>query len=253
MRELVPAATAPLQLAESYRQRFGEPTITLATLLPMALPAMVQPDGSVLVALQREANSPDANRDVAAALLAALEAEPGGNVSVPTEPGDGPRLADILADGPLEVTVHERFDFWVTGQVDDPAVNASLERANESIYPTARMPGERAAYWCQVADKAHLRWVLAEPEQTALPALARVSAAGGMRLGDDTRFAGMFRAHGLLIPVWDLPRETPADRWEKPLAAFAERYAEALAVSGELTAEQRRARQGLIGRQLTIR
>jgi hypothetical protein len=63
----------------------------------------------------------------------------------------------------------------------------------------------------------------------------------------------MFRAHGLLVPVWDLPREDPAERWEEPLAAFAQRYGEALASGGELTAAERRARQGLVGRQLTLR
>ena len=33
---------------------------------------------------------------------------------------------------------------------------------------------------------------------------------GPFTLGEGTRFAGMFRAHGLLVPVWDLPREPPA-------------------------------------------
>jgi hypothetical protein len=253
LRELVPAATAPLRLSTELVERFGERPVTLATLLPLASPAMTRPDGHVLVATQREGQSGDINRDIAAALLAALAAERGAPVRVPPEPGPGPRLADVLVDGKLDLTLHDGFEFWLGGGDADPAVVASLERANESLQPTVRMTSAASAYWCQVAERSHLRWVLAEPEEVALPALARVSASGGMRLGDATRFAGMFRAHGLLIPVWDLPRDAPAQRWEESLAAFAARYKDALAVGGDLDADQRRARQGLIGRQLTLR
>lgn len=253
LRELVPAATAPLRLAPSVAEQHGPRRAILATLLPTALPAMTRRDGEVLVAMQRDGQSGDLSRDLAAALLAALATEPGEPVEVPTEPGDGPRLGDVLADSTLDLTLHDDFGFWVGEDEADPAVTASLERANATIYPTVRMDAARAAYWCQVPERAHVRWVLGEPEETALPALARVSAAGGMKLDEDTRFAGMFRAHGLLVPVWDLPRETPASQWEEPLAAFAKRYADALAATGELSAAERRARQGLIGRQLTIR
>jgi hypothetical protein len=255
LRELVPAATAPLRLAPELVERYGERSVTLATLLPMALAAITRPDGRVLVAAQRDGHSGDLNRDLAAALLAALAAEPGAPVPVPAQPDPGPRLGEVLADGTLPVTLHDGFGFWLdegAGEAD-PDVRASLERANQSVFPTVRMAPVRAAYWCRMPERAHLRWVLAEPEERALPALARVSAAGGMKLGEETRFAGMFRAHGLLIPVWDLPRESEAERWEEPLAGFAERYAQALATDGDLTAEQRRARQGLVGRQLTLR
>ena len=52
----------------------------------------------------------------------------------------------------------------------------------------------------------------------ALDALARVSAVGELTLGEGTRFAGMFRAHGLLVPVWDLPHDPPAEEWEAAVA-----------------------------------
>jgi hypothetical protein len=175
-------------------------------------------------------------------------------VSVPALPGEGPRLQDVLIDGPLDVTVHDGFQFWIGEDAgDDPNVASSLERANASIYPTARLAAARAAYWCQVPEKAHVRWVLPEDEDTALAALARLSAAGDLSLGDGTRCAGMFRAHGLLVPVWDLPHDPPASEWEEPVAAFAKRYAEAVAVNEPLTASERRARQGLLGRQITLR
>ncbi len=86
-----------------------------------------------------------------------------------------------------------------------------------------------------------------------LDALARLHAAGRDRVAPESRLVGMFRAHGLLVPVWDLPRDDPAQRWEEPLAAFAQRYAAALEGGTELTAAERRARQGLVGRQLTLR
>jgi hypothetical protein len=253
LRELVPAATAPLRLRPGLAGPHGERPVTLATLLPMAWPAMVRADGAILVGLQRQVESGDPNRDVAAAILAALETPAGDPVPVPAEPDHGPRLADVIVDGELEVTLHDRFDFWQDGDATDPTVAASLERANESVYPTARMAAARAAYWCRLAERAHLRWVLPEREDTALTALARLGAAGGLKLGPDTRFAGMFRARSLLVPVWDLPRDPDAERWEEPLAEFATRYAEALAVEGELDPAARRARQGLVGRQLTLR
>jgi hypothetical protein len=252
LRELVPAATAPLTLAPSLVAEYGERPVTLATLLPMALPAMSRPDGSILVGLQRSVGSGDANRDLAATILASLATAPGDPVPVP-EPAEGPRLADVIVDGELDITVHDGFEFWADSQEPDPAVAASLERANESIFPTVRMAAARAAYWCRVPERAHLRWVLPEPEDTALTALARVGAAGGLKLREDTKFAGMFRALGVLVPVWDLPREPDAAEWEGPLAAFGKRYAEALTASGDLDDATRRARHGLIGRQLTLR
>ena len=61
----------------------------------------------------------------------------------------------------------------------------------------------------------------------------------------------MFRAHGRLVPVWDLPPDDAADSWNAPLEAFAARYDGALGQAP--TPESRKAKQGLIGRQLTLR
>jgi hypothetical protein len=254
LRELVPAATAPLTLVPALVEQFGARPVTLATVLPMAWPAMTRPDGRVFVGLQRHVQSGDASRDLAVAVLRALQTKPGGTVSVPALPGEGPRLQDILVDAPLEVTLHDGFDFWLDeGADDDAGVKASLERANASVYPTVRLAAARAAYWCRVPDKGHVRWVLPDDEDAALDALSRLSAAGELLLGDRTRFAGMFRAHGRLVPVWDVPRDPAADEWESPVADFAKRYADALADTTPLDGAARRARQGLVGRQLTLR
>jgi hypothetical protein len=254
LRELVPAASAPLRLAPELVQRHGDRPVTLATVLPMAQPAMTKPDGRIFIGLQRHAQSGDVSRDLAVAILAALETEPGGTVVVPALPEPGPRLQDILVDGRLEVTMHDGFEFWLDDQAgDDPNVKASLERANASIFPTVRLSAAPAAYWCRVPEKSHVRWVLPDEEDRALDALARLGAAGDLPLGEQTRFAGSFRAHGLLVPVWDLPSGPEAAVWETPVADFAKRYAEALAAAEPLTAAERRSRQGLLGRQLTLR
>lgn len=254
LRELVPAASAPLKLTPELVEEYGDRPVTLATVLPMAAPAMTKPDGRVLIGLQRHQQSGDVSRDLADALLCALRTEPGGQVAVPPLPGPGPRLQDILVDGPLEISMHDGFEFWLDpGAADDPTVQASLERANAAIYPTVKLAAARAAYWCQVPEKAHVRWVLPDDEDVALDALSRLSAAGVLTLGEHTRFAGMFRAHGRLVPVWDLPENVPAADWEEPVAEFAKRYAEALEEKEPLDAAGRRARQGLLGRQLTLR
>jgi hypothetical protein len=254
LRELVPAASAPLRLAPELVEEYADRPVTLATVLPMAAPAMTKPDGQVFIGLQRHQQSGDVSRDLADALLCALRTEPGGQVSVPPLPGPGPRLQDVLVDGPLEITMHDGFEFWLDpGAADDPTVQASLERANAAIYPTVKLAAARAAYWCQVPEKAHVRWVLPDDEDVALEALARLAAAGTLPLGEQTRFAGMFRAHGRLVPVWDLPEDVPATDWEEPVTEFAKRYAEALEEKEPLDGAGRRARQGLLGRQLTLR
>ncbi|ROO52631.1 hypothetical protein EDC02_7570 [Micromonospora sp. Llam0] len=254
LRELVPAATAPLILEPELAGKYADRTVTLATVLPMAAPAVVRADGQIMVGLQRHAQSGDVSRDLAAALLAALETEPGDTVSVPPLPGPGPRLQDVLADGALTVQVHDSFAFWVEPEAAaNPAVQASLERADASIYPTTRMAAAPAAYWCRVGERAHVRWVLPGDEDRTLDTLARLSAAGDLPMGPQTRFAGMFRAHGLLVPVWDLPSGPEAAEWEQPLAEFAERLAAAASVTDPLDAAARRSRQGLLGRQLTLR
>ena len=254
LRELVPAASARLTLRPDLVERYDNRPVTLATVLPMAWPAMAKPDGRIFIGLQRHVQSGDVSRDLAVALVRALETTPGETVSVPVLPDHGPRLQDLLADEPLDVVMHGGFEFWLDEPAsDDPNVTASLERANASIYPTVRLAAARAAYWCQVPEKAHVRWVLPEDEDTALDALARLSATGALLLGEGTKFAGMFRAHGLLVPVWDLPREAAAAEWEVPVADFAKRYADATSVTEPLTPVERRARQGLLGRQITLR
>ncbi|MEU9073622.1 DUF5926 family protein [Kitasatospora sp. NPDC004745] len=256
LRELVPAATVPLTLAAGVAEgATGEvPSVTLATVLPLAWPALRRQDGSILLGLQTQSASGDLSRDLADALELALATEPGNPVPARrTEPG-GRRLQDLL-DTTAEFTpaVHTGFEFWLEdAETATGEVAASLERANASAIPTVKLDGVDAAYWCGTPDKNHLRWVMTVPEERLLDALARLSAADRSSLGADTRLVGSFRAHGLTVPVWDLPLAMTAEDCEKPAAEFAERLAAVLADETPLTAEERRARANLVNRQVTL-
>jgi hypothetical protein len=257
MREFVPSATAPLPLRTP-----GDVPVTLATVLPGASAALVRPDGDILLGMQVQTRSGDLSADLAKALTWARDAEPGTALPV-VGPGIGGselvRLQDVLdADAELDVTMYPDFSWWVPPTEDGepaPEVTASLERANAVIMPTEPVlaEGVRAAYWVDTGTKAHLRWVRPEPEEQLVAALARLQARGELNLAEGTRYAGSFRAHGLLVPVWDLDREQHPKEWAGPVAEFATRLDAALAEDAPLTDTERRARDALAGKQITLR
>ena len=180
LREIVPAATAPLRLKSA-----PDRAVVLSTVLPLAWPALVRAGGKVLLGLQVQSRS-------------------GTSVQPTGLPGPGPRLQDLLSGEPLDVTIHKGFDYWVEGAADPTGeVAASMERANASVVPTARLTSVRSAYWCRMRQRTHLRWVLPEDEE--------------------------------------------------PAAALRTRLDEELAAPRTLTAEERRARAGLLSRQLALR
>lgn len=254
LREFVPSATFPLTLAKP-----ADREITMATVLPMAAAALVRADGAALVGLQVQTRSLDVSRDMARALRWALEAEPGAVLPVvgpeTDESPDRERFQDMVdVDQVIEPEVHKDFSWWLPeGEEPTGEVALSLERANAAIMPTERIGP--AAYWVEAGDRCHLRWVRSEPEEELLLAMARLSARGELGLGEGSRYAGCFRAHGVLVPVWDLDRERHAREWTKPAEELGDRLTEALASLSKtpLTSEERRARDGLVGRQVTIR
>jgi hypothetical protein len=259
MREFLPSATAPLPLKDA------ADNVTLATVLPGASAALVRPGGEILLGMQVQTRSGDLSADVARALAWARNAEPGSALPVvPPAAGDpgsdgSARLQDVLdVDAPLDLTIHGDFGWWLAP--DDAAppsaeATATLERANAVIMATEAVVAEgvRAAYWVDTGSKAHLRWVRPEPEERLLVALARLQARGELDLGAESRYAGSFRAHGLLVPVWDLDRELHAKEWTAPAAAFAARLTEVLADDAPLTDAERRSRDALAGKQVTLR
>lgn len=257
LREFVPSATARLPLADG-----GE--VTLASVLPMAAAALRRTDGQAFVGMQVQTRSGDLSRDLARAVQWVREAEAGSTLSVvgpeDTVAGTVPiRLQDLLdpaAD--LDVTTHEDFSWWFPADTEASGELAtSLERANAAIMPTVRLPGTnvRSAYWVDAGSKAHVRWVRPEPEDRLLAALARLATRDELALGEQTRYAGSFRAHGLLVPVWDVDPEAHVREWDEPVAALGQRLDEVLSSLDEqpLSTDERRAREGLRGRQVTVR
>lgn len=296
LRELVPSATAPLTLSADHlaaHPGHADRRIILGTMLPQAAPALVREDGEILVAMQTAVPGLDASRDIAGALLAALDAEPGTVIDAPAAssprlveqlPGGLaglPGLAEVLDPAPLEITVHPGFGWWLPSSDGEDGPNqevaAMLERANATVVPTARLTSVPAAYWCHPGDRWHLRWALplaaptsgnasgdgnvgvgaggdvARSEEALLDALARLAAADRLTVGPGSRFVGFFRADGLVVPVWDLAADMAPEQIEEPTAALHAAYQEALADEAPLDPAQRRIRAGLVGRSLTLR
>jgi hypothetical protein len=246
LREFVAAATAPLAV--------GDRTVRLCTLLPMAAPAMVRDSGEVWLALQVRHSFGDPSRDLAAVLEKALATDEPGIIGLVDPPGPGPRLQDLVGDAPLEVTVHDGFGFWLDDVAErDDAMVAALEEADAAAAPAARLTSVEAAYWTDAGSKEHLHWIRREPESALVDALARLVAAGDASLVEGSKVVGMFRAHGLVVPVWDLPAGTGAEALEGPAAAFEEGLATALATTSDLTAQERAARSELANKQVTLR
>lgn len=285
LRELVPSATAALTLHPDHLAKHpdhADRKITLGTMLPQAAQALVRDTGEILLATQTLNPGLDPSADLASALLAALDAEPG--MVIATGPASAltaverlpeglaglPRLVDLLDPAPLTVTVHAGFDWWLPPTQDGAGmsadVTASLEQANATVVPTARLTSVEAAYWTHPGDKRHLRWVLpfvatdggddlaqSRSEERLLDALARLAAAGALTVGEGSRFVGSFRADGLVVPVWDLAADADADGCEAPAAALRTALDEVLADPRPLTSEERRIRAGVVGRTLTLR
>ena len=255
LREFVPSALVELSGAGDGRRIVG------ATILPGGVAALVREENGEPVAyvgLQLAAGyGPDPAGELAAALHWAHTAEPGSSLQVAIVDDDTPQLTDLIDPAVVPaITVHNDFDWWIPAGVEPSAEIAhTVEHANEAVLPSARLEGDglRGAWWVDPGEKAHLRWVRPEDEDALMAALSRVHASGGLHLGEGSRFAGSFRTHGLLVPVFDLDREKHPDEWVAPTIEFGQRLDAALAVDEPLTAAERRSRDGLRSRQVTLR
>ena len=254
MREFVPSATARLTTVDGGRE------VTLATVLPGAIAGLVRDEelgGQAMVGLQVQVHGPDPAADLAYAVDWATRAG-GGETLTSSHPTDStPALADVVvADAPLEIVVHDDFSWWVADGVDvGPEIEQAIRNANEVMMPSARVSadGIEAAWWVDAGEKAHIRWVRPENEDDLFEALARVHAAGALHLGEGSRFAGSFRTHGVLVPVFDLDREMHHQEWAPGLQAFDAALRDALADDTPLTSDERSSRDGLRARQVTLR
>lgn len=254
MREFVPSATARLTTPGTDRE------ITLATVLPGAIAGLVREEdlgGEALVGLQVQVHGPDPAADLAYAVEWASRAGGGETLGAALAEGATPALEDVVSkDAPLDIRVHGDFSWWLAeGAQVTPEIAQAVRNADEVMMPSARIDAEGidAAWWVDAGDKAHIRWVRPEDEDALFDALARVHAAGGLHLGEDSRFAGSFRTHGLLVPVFDLDVEKHHQEWAPALAELDARLTEALAVDGPLGTDERSSRAGLRARQVTLR
>ncbi|MFC6704936.1 DUF5926 family protein [Flexivirga alba] len=272
MREILPAATARL----TFSYDGGEHTARVATVLPLAWAGLHRTDGERFIATQSGAGSGDLSRDLAAALIATVDTEPGQPVvKTPPVTAETPRLQDLLTGDAPEIELHDGFDFWIEQDELDEATAASLEQANSAVTPTVPLPSVQSAYWCRIGERTYVRWVLPHDEDEATAALARLHAAGNDALmrgprevseersggelrgvSEAGRLLGAFRTCGLLVPVWEVDAAAEPASYDGGMGELSTRFTEALESvrSGDpLTDAERRARAGLVSRQITIR
>jgi hypothetical protein len=250
MREIVPSATAPARTTAEH----GARDVVITTVLPAGWCSLHREDGTVLLALQGILGADDLSRDLAAALLAAIEAEPGtGILPEHLDTTGAPRLQEVIdTSRPFEVTVHEGYEYWLDSKAEmNDDLRASLDQAAESTVPTVKLSSVPSAYWCRMS-REFLRWARGEDEDQVVDAIARLHAERESGLAGG-KFLGMFRACGLVVPVWELPRGTEAADLEEPVQELAQRLDAALAETAPLDANQRRARAGIVSRQVTLR
>lgn len=251
MRQLIPAATMEAKATSDY----DGVRVVLASVLPMAWPAIHRTDGAIMLGLQSTLPGNDISRALGAAFVQATKQKAGSPVETITLAEDSPRLQDVLdLSGDFRIEVQETFDFWIDpGAERTPQVEASLEHANDSILPTKAVEGLPHAYWVDAGAKEHLRWVLDADEDKVIDAVARLHAKRESALDEGTKYVGSFRAEGMAIPVWDLPKGFGVEGVEKIAADYQKKFMAALETDEPLTVMERRARGGIVARQVTLR
>ncbi|MDO4910888.1 MAG: DUF5926 family protein [Corynebacterium sp.] len=247
LQVFVPAATVDAKLKSGTE-------VKLVTVLPGAVAALVREDGK-FVALQTNTGSQNPGRDLAYQFAWVENAKPGEQLNSSANDGTQPALTDIF-EGIGDITVEDNFDWWLPAGASqvDPQYRELLQRATDAIMPTQHVDADvtGSAWWVDAGAKAHIRWVRTDDEEPLLKALARVGAAGDLHLGEDTKFAGVFRTHGLVVPVFDLDPTMGAEEFKAPLEAVAKKI-EAAFGDQELSPEERRYLENIKSRQVTIR
>lgn len=252
MRELIPAATMTARTNADH----GAVEFDIVTALPDGRPAMVRGDGRILVAAQTRANSADLSHDMGAAVLAVIAAKGDGEEGLldidVREPAE--RLQDIVDPGSFSaMQILDSFEFWLdpTEEQDEQTARA-LKESSDDMIETVAVPGVDGMFWCAM-NRNFVRYVSTVEENQLFDALAKLHVRGEARLSEGSRFVGAFRACGLAIPVFELAEGESAEDIASDAAAFTAALEAALAEKAALTAEERRAKQGLTSRQVTIR
>lgn len=253
LQEFVPSAVAKIEVKST--------PVNLVTVLPGAGAAMVRPEadgGERFVALQVGAHSQNPGRDLAYALNWVVEAKPGESLQSTAADGSQPELQSLIdAASALTITEHPDFNWWFPeGTQLPPEVRQALGRANDAVMPSTQiktdLPG--SVWWVNPGGgKAHIRWVRPEDnENQILAALARIAARGELTLGEGTKFAGAFRTHGVVVPVWDLAPDVEAQSYAEALAALNEKIGAEYENDAQLSAEERKQLDNIKSRQVTI-
>ncbi len=253
LREFVPSATAPLPVIGSDRP------VTLATVLPGAVAALVRDEGETatgFVGVQVQAHSADLGADLAASVNWIKDAAPGDALSAANPDSETPAVTAVVDPSALlDITVHQNFNWWIP-EASKP-IPSCRHRAARQLGDHALCTPRRRRPRCRVVGRRRREGAPAlgssRERRRLMLALARVHATGGLHLGEGSRYAGSFRTHGLLVPVFDLDREKHANEWVAATVELGERLAEALAVDAPLTSAELRSRDGLRGRQVTLR
>ena len=253
LQEFVPSAVVTFEVK-------GTP-VNIATVLPGASAALVREEaqgGERFVALQVTSHSQNPGRDLAYALNWVIDAKPGETLQSTVADGSQPELTSLIdASATPEITTYQDFSWWFPeGAAVPPQIQQALQQANDAVLPSekigADLPG--AIWWVNPGGgKAHIRWVRTEDnEAQMLSALARIAARGELNLGDGTKFAGAFRTHGLVVPVFDLDPSVEAGSYGEALAALNKQIEAEYTNDAALTADERKQLDNIKSRQVTI-
>ena len=253
LQEFVPSAIAEFEVN-------GTP-VSVVTVLPGAGGALVREEaqgGGRFVALQATSHSQNPGRDLAYALNWVLSAEPGETLQSTAADGSQPELTSLIAaDATPTITNHQDFAWWFPeGTQIPPQIQQAMRQANDAVLPSQQLgsglPG--SIWWVNPGGgKAHIRWVRTEDnEAQMLAALARIAARGELNLGEGTKFAGAFRTHGLVVPVFDLDPAVDAESYDDALAALDKAITAEYANDAALSAEERKQLDNIKSRQVTI-
>ena len=253
LQEFVPSAVTTVDVK-------GTP-VNIVTVLPGAGAALVREEhqgGERFVALQVTSHSQNPGRDLAYALNWIVNAKPGETLQSTVADGSQPELSELLSDdATLDITTYQDFSWWFPeGASVPPQIQQALRQANDAVLPSEKigenLPG--AIWWVNPGGgKAHIRWVRTEDnEAQMLSALARIAARGELNLGEGTKFAGAFRTHGLVVPVFDLDPSVAADSYEAALAELDKKITAEYANDAALSADERKQLDNIKSRQVTI-
>lgn len=253
LQEFVPSAVTTFDIK-------GTP-VNIATVLPGAGAALVREEsqgGERFVALQVTSHSQNPGRDLAYALNWVVDAKPGETLQSTVADGSQPELTSLIdASATPEITTYQDFSWWFPeGAAVPPQIQQALQQANDAVLPSEKvgvdLPG--AIWWVNPGGgKAHIRWVRTEDnEAQMLSALARIAARGELNLGEGTKFAGAFRTHGLVVPVFDLDPSVDAGSYEEALTALNKQIEAEYTNDAALSADERKQLDNIKSRQVTI-